>query len=150
MSYTKQTWATGDTVTADKLNHMEDGIDSAGGASYDLVIELDDNNVGSAESGEVISGTFTACETKALTNTQPLNVLVYGVNGNSPDYPYTTTFGIVNVVYDNYAYDEDEHYIAMYVSQLNLNNNGDLNVRDVRLYRTGDVVLDALYEYAQA
>lgn len=30
MSYEKQTWATGDIVTADKLNHMEDGI-AAGG-----------------------------------------------------------------------------------------------------------------------
>ena len=29
MSYEKQTWVTGDTVTAAKLNHMEDGIDSA-------------------------------------------------------------------------------------------------------------------------
>lgn len=26
MSYTKQTWVTGDTITATKLNHMEDGI----------------------------------------------------------------------------------------------------------------------------
>ena len=29
MSYTKQTWANGDVITAEKLNHMEDGI--AGG-----------------------------------------------------------------------------------------------------------------------
>lgn len=32
MSYTKQTWYTGDIITADKLNHMEDGIASGGGA----------------------------------------------------------------------------------------------------------------------
>ena len=31
MSYEKQTWKTGDTVTADKLNHMENGIEGAGG-----------------------------------------------------------------------------------------------------------------------
>ena len=31
MSYVKQTWATGDTVTSAKLNHMEDGIASGGG-----------------------------------------------------------------------------------------------------------------------
>ena len=31
MSYTEQTWATGDTITAEKLNHMEDGIAGAGG-----------------------------------------------------------------------------------------------------------------------
>lgn len=31
MSYTKQTWATGDVITANKMNHMEDGIANAGG-----------------------------------------------------------------------------------------------------------------------
>ena len=35
MSYTKQTWATGDIITADKMNHMEDGIaDSGGGGAF--------------------------------------------------------------------------------------------------------------------
>ena len=29
MAYSKQTWATGDTITAEKLNHMEDGIGSS-------------------------------------------------------------------------------------------------------------------------
>ena len=33
MSYTKQTWATGDTITAEKLNHMEDGIVQGGGVT---------------------------------------------------------------------------------------------------------------------
>lgn len=28
MSYEKQTWANGDVIMADKLNHIEDGIDS--------------------------------------------------------------------------------------------------------------------------
>ncbi len=31
MSYEKQTWANGDVITANKLNHMEDGIAGAGG-----------------------------------------------------------------------------------------------------------------------
>lgn len=30
MAYTKQTWNNGDIITADKLNHMEDGIASGG------------------------------------------------------------------------------------------------------------------------
>ena len=29
MAYEKQTWACGEVVTADKLNHMEDGIANA-------------------------------------------------------------------------------------------------------------------------
>lgn len=31
MSYEKQTWTNGDVITAEKLNHMEDGIAGAGG-----------------------------------------------------------------------------------------------------------------------
>lgn len=31
MSYEKQTWNTGDVITATKLNHIEDGIFSGGG-----------------------------------------------------------------------------------------------------------------------
>lgn len=42
MSYTKQTWQCGETITADKLNHMEDGIEeccsNSGGA---LIVEFD-------------------------------------------------------------------------------------------------------------
>lgn len=33
MAYEKQTWVTGDTITAAKLNHMEDGIAEGGGDS---------------------------------------------------------------------------------------------------------------------
>ena len=33
MSYTKTTWETGDVITAEKLNKMEDGIESAAGSS---------------------------------------------------------------------------------------------------------------------
>ena len=29
MSYEKQTWQNGDTITAEKLNHMEDGINNS-------------------------------------------------------------------------------------------------------------------------
>lgn len=31
MSYVEQTWTTGDTITAEKLNHMESGIAESGG-----------------------------------------------------------------------------------------------------------------------
>ena len=40
MSYEKQTWQTGDTVTSAKLNHMEDGIEAAGGV---LIVHIDDD-----------------------------------------------------------------------------------------------------------
>lgn len=43
MSYTPTTWATGDTITAAKLNNIEDGIAEAaqsGGGGWDAVIRL--------------------------------------------------------------------------------------------------------------
>lgn len=42
MSYTKQTWATGDIITADKMNHMEDGIADSGGGGAFLINISDD------------------------------------------------------------------------------------------------------------
>lgn len=39
MAYTPTNWQTGDTITAEKLNHMEDGIFSLSG--YDIVFTLD-------------------------------------------------------------------------------------------------------------
>lgn len=46
MAYEKQTWQTGETITAQKLNHMEDGIFQSSSKSNDLVITttyLDDD-----------------------------------------------------------------------------------------------------------
>lgn len=38
MEYEKQTWVTGNRITAEKLNHMEDGIESANSGSTPFVI----------------------------------------------------------------------------------------------------------------
>lgn len=43
MAYEKQTWKTGDIVSSEKLNHMEDGIanlPSSGGELFDLKFDL--------------------------------------------------------------------------------------------------------------
>ena len=45
MSYEKQTWQSGDTVTSAKLNHMEDGIASAGGGGLLVTATKDENDV---------------------------------------------------------------------------------------------------------
>lgn len=41
MTYTKNTWANGDVITAAKLNNIENGIAAAGGS---LVVHMDVNN----------------------------------------------------------------------------------------------------------
>lgn len=42
MSYTKQTWQTGDTITAEKLNHIEDGVDDVSRHLSDLEDSISD------------------------------------------------------------------------------------------------------------
>ena len=39
MAYTKQTWNNGDIITAEKLNHMEDGIASGGVMAVNLTYD---------------------------------------------------------------------------------------------------------------
>lgn len=46
MAYEKQEWKCGDTVTADKLNHMEDGIESANSGG---TVELSKIKLGTAQ-----------------------------------------------------------------------------------------------------
>lgn len=52
MAYTKHEWTTGETITATNLNHMEDGIASAGGVM--VVNSTFDANVG----GDVLDKTW--------------------------------------------------------------------------------------------
>ena len=38
MAYERQTWECGETITAEKLNHMEEGISSASGGGTPLIV----------------------------------------------------------------------------------------------------------------
>lgn len=44
MSYEKQTWTNGDIITAEKLNHIEDGIGSSNEKTADFTIEQSGSN----------------------------------------------------------------------------------------------------------
>lgn len=56
MAYEKQEWKCGDTITADKMNHIEDGIESAGGGNdapfYVLDVETDGESRDAALTGD--------------------------------------------------------------------------------------------------
>ena len=60
MAYTKTTWSTGDVITADKLNHIEDGI--AGG--YDIVFTITED--GMTADGASFEELFTGAEKNAI------------------------------------------------------------------------------------
>ena len=66
MAYEKQTWANGDVITAEKLNHMEDGI-AQGGTSGIVIVDLSGPSISSDDlnkitnaysSKEIVLGVF--------------------------------------------------------------------------------------------
>ena len=44
MAYEKQTWQCGDTISAEKLNHMEDGIAEGGWSTLFVNVIIDEEN----------------------------------------------------------------------------------------------------------
>ena len=66
MSYTKHTWVTGETITAEKLNNIEDGVD-------DVTRQLSDLDTGKADKTtyQTVTGT-TLTLAPAVDNTMYL------------------------------------------------------------------------------
>lgn len=59
MSYTPHTWTTGETITASKMNNLEDGIQSANG--YDAEIRIyHDNNSSHNYEFTIVSGSYAS------------------------------------------------------------------------------------------
>lgn len=75
MSYEKQTWQTGDVITANKMNHMENGIVNAGGSGGGLIVIFTTEDSGSSYTADK---TFQEVYT-ALVDMMP----VYGYYGDT-------------------------------------------------------------------
>lgn len=88
MSYIKQTWETGDIITAEKLNNMEDGI--AGGAGGVM-------NVTTTDDGAqlVMNKTFAEIKAAYLVGTTIICTMVF-----STEYGTETTNALVTGVYE--------------------------------------------------
>ena len=123
MAYEKQTWATGDTITAQKLNHMEDGI-AAGGDDYDLELNFNfynDSETGLVSScdGEGVGASFTALCDKILSG-EPLKVKIIDCTYTGTDLTaksaYVSRLGAYN------AYDEYMPTPGATISFYDLNN----------------------------
>lgn len=100
MAYEKQTWTTGEVITQEKLNHMEQGIANAGGdAGYeceetvyfdgDVVVEEHSDGQGHTWT----SGEFATTPPKVLIGLDELNIVL-----NGEEYTLPKTGGD-----DNYA-----------------------------------------------
>ena len=100
MNYDKQTWQTGEVITANKLNHMEDGIEAAGGG-YDLVFETNSDSVDESTEATLKSGSYADAAAKFL-NGGYVTALVYGGSTRDENF-YATTFNVQGVNYDSYT-----------------------------------------------
>lgn len=138
MSYTKNTWVTGDIITQEKLNHMEDGIEAAGtidtvapefstSASYaigdycmyntELYRFIFPHAAGAWNAGDVVATKvmpeLSAFQDEVTKNTeldQPINLL------NKDDYTlgYISTAGVYTSSNNYYV----TNYIAVKPGQL--------------------------------
>ena len=59
MAYEKNTWKTGDIVTSEKLNHIEEGIEAGGGSGGGGAFYV---NITENSSGELVDGDKTGAE----------------------------------------------------------------------------------------
>ena len=91
MSYTKQTWASGDVVTAEKLNHMEDGIESAATAELPAVSATDNGDVLT-----VVEGVWGKATPSGGGDVFVVPVTAATADGGG--YEYTTEAGFADVL----------------------------------------------------
>ncbi len=97
MSYEKQTWADGDVITADKLNHLEDGVESEN-AILESIIDRTITSISSDTLTSIGDYAFGGCS--SLTTADfPLatNIGIYAFDGCSSlttaDFPVATSIG---------------------------------------------------------
>ena len=100
MSYTKNTWANGDVITAAKMNNMENGIEAASSDRYDIVICCADNyfDVGS-NYYSIINGSYDD-----IVNKIKNNELITGMAYCAYNYDETTSANdVYTAVFLNYV-----------------------------------------------
>lgn len=59
MAYTKQNWECGDLITANRMNHIEDGIANAGSSDYYLIDFHFDSETGTSNLIVVPNGNYS-------------------------------------------------------------------------------------------
>ena len=82
MAYEKQTWHTGDVITEEKLNHMEEGISTGGGIYIYGEVPLFDGEVTTESEGVGASGEIT------LQGELPKHDISVTFNGQDYTLPY--------------------------------------------------------------
>lgn len=108
MAYEKQTWVCGETITAEKLNHIEDGIEEccgSGGGTDVLEVNITfDWNVGEGE--WVIDKTYAEV-LSAIQNNQRVSAYAFWTE-DSENGSSVTQWSLVNATYWVTATGNDE------------------------------------------
>lgn len=72
MSYTPTNWVTGDTVTATKMNKLEQGVANAGDGGHDAIVSFyHENNSSSDWECSIISGDFATLASMVADDIAP-------------------------------------------------------------------------------
>lgn len=158
MSYTKNTWANGDIITAAKLNNMENGIADAGG--FDAIFKCNSAYLNDIDEVTLEKGTYETLAAKFLAE-KPVTALVYGCHEDNGDF-YSTTFCVQKVMYDSYVEGDPvivvtftafsysvDGYVAsssggspiQYIHVLAETNLNRLTVRTIELYSDGEIYI---------
>ena len=115
MAYTPTTWVTGDTVTATKMNKLEQGVANAGGG-YDFVITGDWDDEWLNLSLE--SGTYSALATAIQNGTLINGVFVGNTDSDIRPYQlcrYSTGEDAVNVVFMGASPDDSSYSVWYFI-----------------------------------
>ena len=124
MSYEKQTWQTGDTVTSAKLNHMEDGIAAGGGGG----------------GGSVMKVTYTYDEgTDAFTSDKTTAEIISAFNSGC--YIFAEDADSPGVVFSLYNLDEEVEEVVFNRLTVGLLINDKVSITQTtfrQLFRDGE------------
>lgn len=86
MAYDKQTWVNGETITQEKLNHMEDGIANAGGGG---VLVVNATKTSSSGSTYILDKTWQEIHDAFLS----VPVIIHQISDNGDGYLAVTLVG---------------------------------------------------------
>lgn len=121
MSYTPQTWVTGDTITAEKLNHMENGISEVAGLEFFNIYYDDSSEITfySEDTPDAYQAIWTDKSPMVLRYTndsygnQDINMLYVttitpGQDANTMDYTAITSSAVSSMQSGSFVYSDNK------------------------------------------
>ena len=119
MSYDKQTWTSGETITAQKLNYMEDGIEDAGSGGDIFIVSVE-----KIENGILFLNKTWQEVNDAMRSGQLCAVLYERIFGGNYIYNFD--------IFKSCTYGENGYYVS------SMDNDFVAETADTKLYSSND------------